>query len=332
MELLITGSTGFVGRNLLLRVSQDARWRRIVLPVRDPAKLRAQLEGEGIVEDERLLICRVTGDFWELPGGVNPDLVIHAAGLLFGRRKEDYFRTNVEGSLRLAAQLPRTARVIVLSSLAAGGPTPDDADARGMHHTDRPVSLYGSSKLTMERELRNHLGSRLLILRPPMVLGPRDAATLPLFKMAAGAVRIKPGFNAKLYSWIDVEELCGAILAAALVAPDNWEKHGPFYLGSVGTITDSELIATAAQVIGARGMTMALPQFAIRLASLLIDAIPSWRVAAPSLGRDRVREILPSRWVSDGKPFAEHFSWKPTKNLRQTLAETAEWLKANGKI
>ena len=69
MELLITGSTGFVGRNLLLRVSQDARWRRIVLPVRDPAKLRAQLEGEGIVEDERLLICRVTGDFWELPGG-----------------------------------------------------------------------------------------------------------------------------------------------------------------------------------------------------------------------------------------------------------------------
>ena len=332
MELLITGSTGFVGRNLLLRVTQDPRWSRIVLPVRDPAKLRAQLAGEGIVEDARLLIFRVTGDFWELPVGVSPDLVIHAAGLLFGRRKEDYFRTNVDGSIRLAAQLPRTARMIVLSSLAAGGPTPDEAEVRGMHHADRPVSLYGASKLTMERELRNRLGSRLLILRPPMVLGPRDAATLPLFKMAAGAIRIKPGFAAKHYSWVDVGELCEAIIAVSAAATPDWEKHGPFYLGSEQLITDTELIATAASVIGGRGVTLSAPQVAIRLASLLIDAIPAWRAAAPSLGRDRVREILPGRWVSDGKPFAEHFGWKPAKNLRQTLGETAEWLKKEGKI
>lgn len=331
MELLITGSTGFVGRNLLLRVSQDPRWSRIILPVRDPAKLRAQLVGEGIEEDARFLITRVTGDFWELPIGVNPDLVIHAAGLLFGRRKEEYFQTNVDGSIRLTAQLPRTARVIVLSSLAAGGPTPDGTQARGVQHTDRPISLYGASKLTMEKELRNRLGSRLLILRPPMVLGPRDAATIPLFKMAAGAVRIKPGFTAKHYSWIDVGELCEAILTVATAAPD-WDKHGPFYLGSKQLITDTELITTAASVIGGRGITLSAPQVAIRLASLLIDAVPAWRAAAPSLGRDRVREILPGRWVSDGTPFAEHFGWKPSRNLRQTLGETAEWLKKEGKI
>ena len=98
MELLLTGSTGFVGRNLLLRLAGDQRWNRIVLPVRDPEKLRSQLEGEGI-SDERILITRVTGDFWELPSGIAPDLVIHAAGLLFGRRKEDYFGTNVDGSI-----------------------------------------------------------------------------------------------------------------------------------------------------------------------------------------------------------------------------------------
>jgi len=331
MELLITGSTGFVGRNLLLRVSKDPSWRRIVLPVRDPAKLRAQLVSEGIVEDEKLHICRVTGDFWELPGGVSPDLVIHAAGLLFGGGKEDYIRTNVEGSIRLTAQLPRTARVIVLSSLAAGGPTPRGYQTRTMDDKDGPVSFYGASKLAMEKELRNRLGSRLLILRPPMVLGPRDAATLPLFKMAAGAIRIKPGFATKHYSWIDVEELCEAILTVAAAAP-NWEMYGPFYLGSEQLITDTELITTAASLIGGRGVTLPAPQVAIRLASLVIDSIPSWRVAAPSLGRDRVREILPDRWVSDGQPFAEHFGWKPTKHLRQTLRETADWLKTQGKI
>ena len=329
MEFLLTGSTGFVGRNLLLRLVDDHRWSRITLPVRDPEKLRSQLADEGIA-DERFLICRVTGDFWEIPQGISPDLVIHAAGLLFGRRKEDYFGTNVEGSIRLAAQLPRTARVIVLSSLAAGGPTPRDAGARGMHHEDRPVSLYGASKLAMEQELRLRLGRRLLILRPPMVLGPRDAATLPLFAMARGPIRIKPGLAPKHYSWIDVGDLCSAILSAC--GTGEWEQYGPFYLGSDQLITDNELIATAAEVINAKGVTLSVPQVAIRLASLAIDTVPAWRAAAPSLGRDRVREILPSRWVCDGKPFVQHFGWSHRRTLAETLAETAAWLQRHGKI
>jgi len=331
MELLLTGSTGFVGRNLLLKLLGDPRWKRIVLPVRDPEKLSSQLAGEGIA-DERFVPCRVTGDFWELPPGTAPDLVIHAAGLLFARRREEYFETNVEGALRLTAQLPRTARVIVLSSQAAGGPTPSGSSCRTMENEDQPVSFYGASKLTMERELRNRLGRRLLILRPPMVLGPRDAATLPLFKMAAGAVRVKPGFTPKHYSWIDVDDLCDAILATALVAPDDWEKNGPFYLGSGTTITDAELIAAAARVLAAKGMTLAVPQALIEITSLIVDAVPAWRASLPSLGRDRVREILPDRWVCDVNPFAEQFDWKPQGVLEETLRSTADWLKKEGKI
>ena len=115
----------------------------------------------------------------------------------------------------------------------------------------------------------------------------------------------------------------------------DWDRvgqYGPFYLGSGETITDSELIATAAEVIGARGITLPSPQLAIRIASLVIDAVPAWRAAAPSLGRDRVREILPPRWVCDGSPFSEQFGWKASKNLRQSLAETAVWLQQQGKI
>jgi nucleoside-diphosphate-sugar epimerase len=328
MELLLTGSTGFVGRNLLIKLHRDPLWKRIILPVRDPLKLDAQLKEEGI-SDVRFRSCLVTGDFWELPPGVNPDLVIHAAGLLFGRGKGDYFATNVDGSIRLAAQLPHAGRMIVLSSLAAGGPTPRGVAGRGIEHDDRPISFYGASKLTMEKELRNRLGSRLLILRPPMVLGPRDAATLPLFRMASGPVRIKPGYSPKWYSWIAVDDLCGAILKGAST---DWSVHRPFYLGAAETITDSQLIATAAEVVNGRGVTLSVPQAAIRLASLAIDAIPAWRVAVPSLGRDRVREILPDRWVSDGRPFEEHFGWKPSGGLQETLAETARWLRSRGKL
>lgn len=328
MELLLTGSTGFVGRNLLLSLLCDERWNRIVLPVRDPEKLRTQLDGEGIEMPDHLVVCRVEGDSWKLPSGVRPDLVIHAAGQLFGRARADYFRTNAEGSLRLAEQLPETVRMIVLSSLAAGGPTPQGEGARTVAHADTPVSHYGASKLAMEQVLREKLGNRLLILRPPMVLGPRDAATVPLFQMARGMLRVKPGLRPKHYSWIAVEDLCAALLIVSL-APWPTEQK-PFYLTAEEIITDVELLATAGDVLGARGVTLPLPHAVIQGISRVLDSIPAWRDAVPSLGPDRVREILPDRWVSDGSSFAEAFDWKARRGLAETLRATADYLKSQG--
>ena len=329
MELLLTGSTGFVGQNLLLNLLGEERWSRIILPVRNPQKLRTQLEGEGRQVGDRLKIIPVSGDSWELPDEVRPDLVIHAAGRLFGRERADYFQTNVEGSLQLAAQLPDHARLIVLSSLAAGGPTPQGMEARTITHADAPVSHYGASKLAMERALREKLGARLLILRPPMVLGPRDAATVPLFQMAKGFLRVKPGLRPKHYSWIAVEDLCEALLSAA----SNDRAHPePLYLASGQTITDAQLLATAAQVIGANGLTLPLPHSVIRGISRLLDLHPYWREAVPSLGLDRVRELLPDRGVCDGGHFGTCFDWKPHQELGETLRETAEYLKNQGRI
>jgi len=90
------------------------------------------------------------------------------------------------------------------------------------------------------------------------------------------------------------------------------------------------LIATAAEVIGSKGITLAVPQRAIRMASLAVDAVPAWRAAAPSLGIDRVREILPDRWVCDATPFREAFGWNQTMTLRETLSETAALAEGSG--
>jgi len=337
VELLITGCTGFVGRNLLLRIlagSQWQRWDKIILPVRDPEKLRSQIKEEGREDSmvgERLQICQISGDAWELPEQAQPDWVIHAAGRLFGRTREEYFRTNVEGSRRLVAQLPEKSRMIVLSSLAAGGPTPRGANARTMEDQDDPVSFYGESKLAMEKELRAQLGTRLLILRPPMVLGPRDSATVQLFQMAKGLVRVKPGFAPKQYSWIAVDDLTEAILTATA---KEWPfgRDSAYYLSSEGIITDGQLLARAAEVIGRNGVTIPVPQALIQLLSLLLDTVPSWRDLLPSLGPDRVREILPDRWVADTRDFSEAFNWQPRHEFTETLKKTAGWLEAQGSI
>lgn len=330
MELLLTGSTGFVGRNLLLKLLSDQQWSRVVLPVRNPEKLHLQLAQEGITGDKRLEIVKVSDDVWTLPDRSAPELFIHAAGRLFCREREGYFLTNVEGSLRLAAQLPAYARMIVLSSLAAGGPTPGNKASRLMDDPDAPVSHYGESKLAMEKALRARLGDRLLILRPPMVLGPRDGATVPLFQMAKGRLRVKPGLKQKQYSWIAVEDLCQALLR---VAASEWpQDQKPYYLTAKEIITDSQLLSTAADVLKTRGVTLPVPQPLIQIVSRLLDAIPNWRETVPSLGRDRVREILPDRWVCGGTDFAKSFDWKPVCKIGDTLLATAEWLKLQRKI
>lgn len=326
MNLLITGSTGFVGRNLLLHALQDPSWSTIILPVRSEEKLKEQLCNEGIERlPEHLHLCSVDEDGWFLENVPPPDIAIHCAGLTFSRHKADYFKTNVDGSLALLKALPKTCRLLVLSSQSASGPTPELVPTRTRDHEQKPYSWYGESKLAMEKKLTELCPERLLILRPPMILGPRDTATVPLFKMARGFLRMKPGLQAKYYSWIAVDDLCCALLIAA---KSNWTNlpHNNYFVTSNETITDLSLIKTTAAVLKAHGITLRVPHTIIQLISAIADKIPALHKPLQSLGRDRVKEILASRWIVDGSEFERDFHWKPVSSLQKTLQETAAWL------
>ena len=60
-------------------------------------------------------------------------------------------------------------------------------------------------------------------------------------------------------------------------------------------------------------------------AYFIADKIPALHKPLQSLGRDRVKEILPSRWVVDGSDFQRDFSWKSQATLHETLQQTAAW-------
>ncbi len=324
MTLLITGATGFVGRNLLLAAIASGRCSRVIASVRDPEKLHAQLAAEGIPK-ARVTLHR-SGE--RLPAG-EIDHAVHCAGVLFARDRATCFRVNVDGTLALVEALPADTRVVVLSSQSAGGPTPPGQAARSASDPDAPLTWYGESKLAMERRLRE-VRPGALVLRPPMILGPRDRATLPLFKMAAGPLRAKPGLAGKTYSWIAVRDLVRGILNA-LALPDWSELTGaPIYAAAPDSITDHDLIRVSARLMGRSGITLPLPDPLLRLASLAIDAIPALRAGAPSLTRDRVREIFADRWVVDGAPFRARLAPGPFSQLAETLAETRDWYATAG--
>jgi len=321
--LLVTGATGFVGRNLVLRTL--AAGTPLLAPVRDEKKFRAQVAADGFSPDAATLLpC----DPSRWPGGLRPTRAVLCAGVLFARHREEFFRTNVDWNLEVIAALPADCRIVVLSSQSAGGPTPADRNARAESDPDAPVTWYGESKLALERSLAAKFPDRpISILRPPMILGARDTATLPLFKMARNLVRMKPGLRAKHFSFLGVEDVIDAILAAFAIG-----SRGPFYIAGEEPISDWELIRSAALAAGRRGVTLPVPLPLMRLFARVVDAVPALRAATPTLTRDRVREIWPDRWVVDAAAFRQLTTWQPRTSLDQALAGAFEHFRTTGAL
>lgn len=324
MRLLITGATGFIGRTLVLRALRDHGVGEVVAPVRSPEKLRMQLAREGVGGEGKLRVIKAEAPHWDLHGIGAMDRVIHCAGILFGRSRDEYFRINVGGTLELLRQLSGEPPTIVLSSQSAGGPTPDGHCTKKLDHPDHPISWYGESKLRMESAVREAGCRHVFFLRAPMVLGPGDRATLPLFKMVRGRVWPKPGRKPKHFSWVSSDDLVDAM--------DAWFQRGAGELGvahvtSPGIISDAELMLAAARVSGRAGTLLPIPQGLLRAVAFASRFIPAIGENVPSLTPDRAREIWPDRWVIDGAPFEEASGWRGHATLEDTLARTLAWLR-----
>lgn len=323
MNVLLTGATGFVGRNYLIR-AVGRRWK-VFAPVRDAKKLHQQIAAEGL-DPSFVEALPTSPESW--PAHLSLDAAIHCAGALFERSLENYLRTNVAWTQSVLAKLPAGCPAIVLSSQSAGGPTPVGKSARSESDADDPVSEYGESKLRMERAIFRSGRRRTVILRPPMILGPRDSAQLQLFEMTRGPLRTKPGFKKKFYSFIACEDLLNALDAAM-------EHMGSlagrtFFVASPQVFSDIELLNASAACLPAQGLNLPLPHAAIKLVSAVVDASPVLRAKLPSLGRDRVREILEDRWVVDASKFCGETGWQASKPLATTLQEACTHYRSAG--
>lgn len=245
--ILVTGGSGFIGSHLLDRLAAER------LPVRALVRRAAPLavgvesvrgdlaSGEGLAEAVR-----------------GAEIVIHLAGATKALTAEGYYSGNVRATENLvrAAAAAGPIRFVYVSSLAACGPSPEGC-AIDEEHEPRPISHYGKSKLEAERLVRGTFPDAIVV-RPPVVYGPRDTGVLPLLKSVSSGIILEIAGGERWISMIYVQDLIEGLITAA---------HSPhaagrtYFMSHPNPVSWQELGTTAARVMGREPRTVRVPAF-----------------------------------------------------------------------
>ncbi|MEX0941522.1 MAG: NAD-dependent epimerase/dehydratase family protein [Pseudomonadales bacterium] len=295
MKILLTGATGFIGRELtsfLLQKGYDVT----ALVRHDPGY------------DKNIHVHEVIDISLIEPRHLaNQEVVIHLAAIAhdFGATANEYERVNVEGTRTLveAARVTGVSRFIFLSSVKVNGewsPVPF-----GPGSPVAPQDDYARTKYEAEKIVREHFESGATVIRVPLVYGPGVKGNFKTLQRLAQLPIPLPFRNvAARRSYLGIDNLCDFIETCLRVGV---QSETALYVADPVSLRLPELLSYLAEAMDRRVIQVPLPQPALRfLASMLV-------------GRKRAGKLLNSLEV-DLSSTCELLDWQPPYTTRQCLA------------
>lgn len=319
MRVVITGGAGFIGRNIVGRLT--ARGDEVIALVRDPFKA-GHLTGHGVT--------LVRSDLRSQPAMTEQmkgaDAVIHGAGIYrVGIKKSErpaMWDANVGATERaldaaIAAGLPR---IVYISTNGVFGDThgtqPDETYRRDL--AEGFLSYYDETKYRAQQAAvaRIEKGAPIVIVQPSQVYGPNDhsLASSQLERAYKGRLRYI-SFPTSGLAWAHVHDLADGIVAAL-----DRGRVGEAYSLAGDCYRLSEAVATAARVAGRRPPRLTVPTWLLRLVAPLNDRLGG----LPGLPGNLAEVIRSSDgvtyWAGRGKAVAE-LGFR-SRSLEQGIADT----------
>ncbi len=323
MNVLVTGSTGFVGGHLVDRLL--ARGDTVTALVRTPQRAAA------IAERGARLVMGDLSDAAALAdaaGGCN--VVYHVAALTGAVDEAEFLSANRDGTgnVRRAVEAAGLgARIVLVSSMAAGGPARRDTPKRAAGD-DAPVTMYGRSKLAAERVLQEGSAPPHVIVRPPTVYGPRDRDNLlAIFKAARLGVAPIFGDGSMQVSLVHVEDLADALVLAGTTAGLEGKTY---YVNHPEVTTTAELVREIGRQVGRKPALIPIPRWLAHTALSATGGLAALLGRKTILRADKTHEFFQDAWTADAGDFIADTGWLPRYDAANGLAHTADWYRREG--
>lgn len=322
--VLVTGATGFVGSHLVEKLLELGVGVRCL--VRRSSSLR-YLPGAAV---ELCYGDLATGvGLREALGGV--ETVFHVAGVTKASSSREYYQGNAVATQNLLRACVESGgqgrRLVHVSSLAAVGPSPD-AGPLTEDAEPRPLTRYGKSKLEAELAVRqSRLAGSAVIVRPPVVYGPRDTDVYQVLRGIAKGYMLRIGRAESFFSYIYVKDLAEALVAAA---SSPQAPGGTFFAANPEPVSWKEFGALAASILGRKVRTVPVPAAAAYALGWMAEMASRMRGKPGILSREKVREAGCRYWVCDTGKARRELGFSAQHSLREGLTETLLWYRNSG--
>lgn len=243
-KLLITGSSGFIGRNLVKYFSKFPDWEVTtadLLKSGNPAyilDLSQRSNTDLLFKNEK------------------PDFIIHAAGITKAENAQDYFQANLIPVVNLLESAVKSGvfktRILLISTSAVYGHFIGETVSE--NHLPAPINSYGYSKLAMETLASQFVQENnmdIVIARPFNIIGEGQPETFVVPSFIRKLIRIK---NDKKLTEIKTGDLSGFrdfidisdVVAAIKIIFEKGKSGEAYNIGSGRLIQISEVLKQVA--------------------------------------------------------------------------------------
>lgn len=312
INILLTGSTGFVGRALINKFNTTSDLNLSVA-------LRASNKCSG--ERGQYVVGELsTMADWSL-ALVGKQVIVHAAARVHVMNDvvadplSEFRRVNVEGTLRLARQAAEAGvrRFIFISSIKVNGESTELGCPFTPADVPAPLDPYGVSKMEAEeglRELSVRTGMEVVIIRPPLVYGRGVRANFATMMqwLKQGVPLPLGGITHNRRSLVFVENLVDLI---HICIKHPKAANQTFLISDDEDVSTTTLLKKMAKAFGCPARLINIPPTFIKL-------------SAKFIGKPEMADRLCDSLQVDISKTKELLGWKPKFSLDEGLLLSAK--------
>lgn len=316
--LLVTGATGFIGKNLIPALTTTTQCRILVRRTSNIELFKKNPNVEIAYGDLEKNV-----GIEEALDGV--DIAIHCAVKTIGKNFIEFYRTNTIGTVHLmrAMKKQNVEKVLYISSNAACGPCLGKKPLRECDQP-KPISFYGTTKQLAE-DIIIKSGIHYIILRPAAVYGPYDIEILKYIKLLNYGIFPVIGFGEKYINLIYVADLVHLMIALVKTHQFNDQI---FFVNDGHCYSYNEVVEQIAHLLHKSNLKIRIPEPIAHFCALLNDVfLPAEKRL---IWRDKVKELAQNNWLCCNDEITAECNFVPRYTLKQGMRETIEWYRNRG--